>query len=327
MKYTILLFVLTSVVSSVISQKKNCELLRIKAKTVVDDYGSLTSVIPESTCGNWLYINDPKIRYIKPNAFQNFSTIGIKKLIINNGYNNLHATEKSFTYLSNLQTLKIQGVIRSADIYLFNLVPLVRELKLAVSNDNENVLKNILTQFPNLIHLTIFKCKNLIINSDIFRSVASTLRHLEFINNKILLTSQSPFTSLKQLVTLNFEHNNFDINFDNSKEQLFDGLSCLQYLSFIGHKNITQISKNIFSKLPELRELNLEGNNIRKIVNGSFWGSSLDVLNLRNNQLENIQIGAFDGLHVHHLYLQGNDKINIEENAFDNNCTIGNDGI
>jgi Leucine-rich repeat (LRR) protein len=93
--------------------------------------------------------------------------------------------------------------------------------------------------------------------------------------------------------------------------------SALKWLD-LSYNNLRSLDINIMEVLPELSELNLEGNEISEIIPGTFEEkSSLEFLNLNYNIIEYLESDIFSGLvNLNHLSLEENSLQYLHPDTF-----------
>ncbi|CAG9811907.1 unnamed protein product [Chironomus riparius] len=123
-----------------------------------------------------------------------------------------------------------------------------------------------------------------------FTSINGTLRHLEFMQNRIEELEPNAFGNLRELRELIFNYNTLT---SGIADAAFDGLNNLESLS-LSRTGITSISPAWFSTLSSLRAFYAVGNEITELVNGTFNSlTNFRELYLNGNRIRVITSGAF----------------------------------
>ena len=133
----------------------------------------------------------------------------------------------------------------------------------------------------------------------------TALGFLNLNNNSLMELPMGVFAGLTDLLSLNLHNNNLmELSAD-----VFSGLPNLQILKLGDNKlTSTVLPAGVFSELPALKTLSLEGNGLTALPEDVFAGlPALKTLSLEGNGLTALPEDVFAGLpDLHYLYLQNN---------------------
>lgn len=163
-------------------------------------------------------------------------------------------------------------------------------------------------RFPNLFEMDISNCNMNIIEKKLFNE---SLQILRLSLNSFSVIEFDSFSSLKQLVSLDFSSNSIE----SLDKRIFFNLDNLESLN-LSNNRLKLLDEKIFSNLKRLKNLDLSCNQLEILDPNLFLGlENLNILYLSNNNLRYFEDGIFNSLPlIEKIFLSGNsiDKKYIE---------------
>ncbi|EEZ97737.1 protein artichoke [Tribolium castaneum] len=215
--------------------------------------------------------------------------------------------------LSSLQLDYNRVAALSGDI-LRSIAEKVTSLVLA-----KNVIRELppasFQHFQHLSHLDLTRNLLTTLNSDAFVGLETTLKELHLPQNKIS-TITGPTLSLLKLETLDLSDNHLT----ELSRNVFGMLPQLRFLNLSHNSHLASIPSNLLHKLPNLEVFDLSYTGLR-ILTGDFFAKSskLRRVYLHNNAISELGDGVFANLpNLTSIDLSSNHINNIKQGAFVN---------
>jgi Leucine-rich repeat (LRR) protein len=253
-----------------------------------------------------------------PSGLFNKSSSLERLLLQNNSLSMIHPD--LLVGLTNLQVLNLSGNAISSQLIsreTFSSLASLNTLDLSF-NQLSKLGEDIFTSLTSLQRL--YLQNNFIVKIDggnVFANQVQ-LKVIDLSRNKMSAVNDKLFSSLTNLVTLRMEENRFqDLNnltfkCNNVLELSFQQNLLTSVPSFFANcqsvkrldlsdNKIISINNKTFSRLVNLIELNLSGNQLSRLENLTFSfdgnsSSSIEILNLSKNKLSVVEQSAFHGL-------------------------------
>ena len=194
--------------------------------------------------------------------------------------------------LSGLETLKLQGTLRTLPVDVFDDLTSLRTLDLNTS----------LTTLP----------------AGVFANLSS-LESLDLSNNWLTSLPEGVFDGLSGLETLDLGHNRgLDSDLSTLPAGVFANLSSLESLD-LSYNWLTSLPEGVFDGLSSLESLDLGGHGMTALPSSAFQGlTNLEYLSVSGSKLTSLPADAFDGLSsLQTLQLSGTDLTTLPAGVFD----------
>lgn len=124
--------------------------------------------------------------------------------------------------------------------------------------------------------------------------------------------------NITKVTSLYFSHSQSDIR--SLSPPYFDNISTVEFISLTDNANLTQLHTDLFKWTPQLKNLNLRGNNISGLDSGIFqYLPKLKILDLSNNNITDLDPGVFRQLtSLKILNIDYNKIVNLTRTLFSN---------
>lgn len=285
----------------------------LSADCIFSIINELQSVILTNELIKVIYLLKTKLKndklehnnYYSINKF-NLNFNNLKELILrDSNINQIEDGSNTFKCLIHLELLDLSlNCLTEINVNIFNSKDLANLIELNLGNNKITLIQD--KSFVNLIKLEklfLYSNKLTQINKATFEGLCN-LNELSLRYNFISFIQDDSFENLKKLEILHFGGIKYSDRMTNNL-----------YLD----NELTQITRNTFNGLGNLKELNISWNRLSSIQNDAFQMlHNLEELDLSANEINELNENTFNGLNnlkVLKLYSNRIDK--IDENSFD----------